>query len=212
MTERTGGLDPAGIVKRAEDSPLFRAGEELAPGKGLHCFVGCSSGSPLCEGRAVMEVYGIPMCEAHGEEAAQGALEELYHDATQELTRALIPHVQDLNPVVGRALEEAAGGLNPRDLHPELPDYDAALLRAFPLDRSRVDPETVAYIEHPAEYRDYALPSDTYMRHRHTVCRLMRLAFQEQVTYIVESIEPYRASAAEQAAYALALEREAGMW
>ena len=212
MMDRTGGLDAAGIVKRAEDSPHFRAAEELASIKGLRCFVGCSSGEPLCGAAAVMEVYGIPMCEIHGGEAAQGALEELYHDARQDLLRTLNPFLAPLNPAAVRALEEAERSLGVRVLHPELPDYDAALLRAFPLDRSRVDGETLAYIEHQEEYCDYGLPSDTFMRHRHTVHRLMRLAFQAEVRYIVESIEPHRVSAAEQAAYALALEREAGMW
>jgi hypothetical protein len=35
------------------------------------------------------------------------------------------------------------------------------LARAYPVDRSRVDTETLHQLERPAEYRDYELSSDT---------------------------------------------------
>jgi hypothetical protein len=47
------------------------------------------------------------------------------------------------------------------------------------------------------------------MRHRHLICRLIRLTYGEDAQYIVEALEPLRVEAAEQAAYALALEAEA---
>jgi hypothetical protein len=206
---RAARMGAAGIVRRGEDARLLRVGMEIDPkGEGLPCCVGERADIPMCEGTAVMEVYGIPMCEPHGEEAAEGALEELYHDARQDLERPLNSHLQPLNPEAVRALEEAA-----RDLERERPALDmyAVLERAFPLERSRVDGETLAQIECPAEYRDYELPSDTYLHYRLITCRLMRLAYEDGAQYLVEALEPYRVESAEQAAFALALEREARM-
>ncbi len=84
---------------------------------------------------------------------------------------------------------------------------DAALLAAFPLDRGLTDRETLAYAE---ESDDREPPRDYFMGVRLLVCRFMRLAFEEEADWLVEMLEAERESVAAQAAYALALDREAG--
>ena len=78
-----------------------------------------------------MEVYGIPMCEAHGEEAAVGAFAEIAHDLEQELQKPMSPHLERALHLGFRALPGYADTFDYRRA-------DAALLAAFPLDRSRV--------------------------------------------------------------------------
>ena len=46
---------------------------------------------------------------------------------------------------------------------------------------------------------------------RHLICRHMRLAFEESATWLVEILERQREEVAAQAAYALALGKEAGL-
>ena len=84
---------------------------------------------------------------------------------------------------------------------------DAALLAAFPLDRGLTDREILAYAE---ELDDRERPRDYFMGVRLLVCRFMRLAFEEEADWLVEMLEAERESVAAQAAYALALDREAG--
>lgn len=60
---------------------------------------------PACEREAVMEVYGLCMCEVHGEEAAAGALEEIAYDLEQELGRPTNGYVRPLSPHLERGLE-----------------------------------------------------------------------------------------------------------
>jgi hypothetical protein len=83
-------------------------------------------------------------------------------------------------------------------------------LRAFPLDRGRVDAESLAYAENP-DVHDRGRkdpPFDAFMTDRMLIHRHMRLAFKEGAGWLVEE----RENVAAQAAYALALEREAGVW
>jgi hypothetical protein len=49
------------------------------------------------------------------------------------------------------------------------------------------------------------------MHHRQIVCRHMRLAFEEGAHWLVEVLEREREGVATHTAYALALEREAGL-
>ncbi|MDP9479672.1 MAG: hypothetical protein M3R38_29090 [Actinomycetota bacterium] len=203
--------DPAGIVRRGEAAQKLRRQVEKF-GEPPVCFVGSRPGE-ACNRPAVMEVYGIPMCEAHGEEAASGAIEEIAHDLDQELQRPMHPNVRRLSPHIERALRLGKLALPG---YAEAGDYkrtDALLLAAFPLDRERVDAETVAYVRDPdANGRGITDPPyDTFMMDRHLVCRHMRLAFEEGADWLVEALEPQRANVAAQAAYALALDREAGL-
>ena len=90
---------------------------------------------------------------------------------------------------------------------------DALLLAAFPLDRDRVSREILAYVEDPIAngLGTRESPHDAYMGDRLLLCRHMRLAFEEDAHWLVETLEWERELVAAQAAYALALEREAGL-
>lgn len=184
---------------------------ELPEGEERRCWVALPGSSERCPNMAVIGVYGIPFCEVHGEEAKEGALEELYFDATQEVERPLNGAVRDLNPEAERALEAAR-----RELYVLLhaaEQTEQVLTRAFPLIRERVDSETLAYVADPdsPEARNYSPPYDAFRAERHHIHRLMRLAFEEGYDWLVEVLEPSREKAAEQAAYALVLEEEAGV-
>ncbi len=163
--------DPAGIVRRGAAAEDVRRFTETA-GKPPPCAVGKHYEGPdrmtprRCERTATMEVYGLWMCEAHGEEAAGGALEEIAYDLEQELQRSRgNPFYMNPSPHV-----EDGHGLG---IH---------------------DP-----------------PYDRFVSARLIVCRHMRLAFEEGVDWLVEILEEERESVAAQAAYALALEREADL-
>lgn len=179
-------------------------------GEAPSCAVGLHRDNSRCDRVAVMEVYDLPMCEDHGEEAASAALEELAHHLEEELQRQSNPYVRALNPDLARALETAASGFE-TSVEPER--ADAALLRAFPLDRDATCGETVAYVNDPdANGRGRReSPSDAWRHDRMVICRHMRLAFEEDAHWLVETLEEDREQIARQAAYALALEREAGL-
>lgn len=200
--------DAAGIVRRG-DAVGFKGYVEQY-GEPPVCFTGSGPGE-VCNRPAVMEVYGLSMCEAHGEEAASGALEEIAYDLEQELQRPMNVHVRPLSPHLERALRHGFESL------PEgIGDYehkDAALLEAFPLDRERVSQEILAYVKDPGAngWATHEPPYDAYMHDRLLLCRHMRLAFEEDADWLVEVLEGEREQVAAQAAYALALEREAGL-
>ena len=208
--------DPGGIV-RCGDAVAFRGYVERF-GEAPTCFVGLhgevlpTTAPPRCERPAVMEVYGLPLCEAHGEEAAAGALEEIAHDLDQELQRPMNDHVRALSPHIEAALRRGLADLTPSSVA----DYkraDARLLAAFPLDRSRTDGETLAYVKDPDAHGrgSHDPPFDSFQSARMLIHRHMRLAFEEGASWLVEALEEERESVAAQAAYALALERAAGL-
>ncbi len=200
--------DEAGIIRRG-GAVGFRGYVERYGGP-PPCFVGSRPGD-TCRRPAVMEVYGITMCEAHGEEAASGALEELAFALEQEFGRLMNPHVRSLGAHVERALRHGFDSL------PEgTSDYkrDSELqLAAFPLDRDRADTEILAYVKDPDGHGrgTHEPPYDMFMHARMLLHRHMRLAFEEDADWLVEMLEGERARVAAQAAYALALEREAGL-
>ncbi len=208
------GPDPGGIVRRGDAvefrSYVERYGEAPACFVGLHGEVLPTTAPPLCENPAVMEVYGIAMCEAHGEEAANGALSEIAYDLDNELGRFTNPETRSLSPHLEAALRHAYEVLG-EDVREACWRSDALLLAAFPLDRSRADAESVAYAEDPdANGRgSHDPPFDSFMNARMIVHRHMRLAFEEGADWLVETLEEKRESVAAQAAYALALEQEA---
>ena len=198
--------DAGGIVRRGKavwfTSYVERYGEPPV------CFVGSRPGE-ACDRPAVMEVYGLAMCRQHGEEAATGALEEIAYDLENELQRPLNDHVRRLSPHLERALfhglESLPEGANDHER------ADAALLEAFPFDRSRVSADVLAYAEDPDGYgrgRQQA-PYDAFMSDRLLLCRHMRLAFEEDADWLVETLEQEREAVAAQAAYALALSGQA---
>ena len=204
--------DPAGIVRRGEAATRVRRTAEKFGQESQVCFVGSKPGV-ACDRPAVMEVYGIPMCEAHGEEAAAGALEEISYDLEVELQRPMNPHLPNLSPHFEAALRHGFEALGEEIADTDYERRDETLLRAFPLDRERADAETLAYVEEADAHGHgtHHPPYDTFMGARLLVCRLMRLAFEKDADWLVGALEVERENAARQAAYALALERGAGL-
>ncbi len=193
--------DPGGCVRRGAaatgiaelskfgNAPRCRAG---AGGRGLH--------APRCNREAVMEVYGIEMCEAHGEEAAVGALEEIHEDLDGELRTLTNRGGRRTSPHLSAALERGYGAVEAYD---DLAT-DPALLAAFPLRREEACVTVLAHAEDPdarmpAPYDNFR--DDRLLLHRH-----MRLAFEEGADWLVEMLEQERVQVAAQAAYALALD------
>lgn len=208
--------DPAGIVLRGEAAWFIHYYAERN-GEGPQCCVGESYDGPArmmpraCERTSVMQVYGLNMCETHGAEAAAGALEEIAYDLEQELQRPMNDHVKRLSPHVEAALRRGFEVL-PR----EAGDHEIAepaLLEAFPLERGVVDADTRHYVKErdPADPPRCTPPYEAYMEDRLLLCRHMRLAFEAEADWLVETLEEAREVVSAQAAYALALEREAGL-
>ncbi len=202
--------DPAGIVLRGQAVGFRKYVEKL--GEPPVCYVGSRPGDS-CDRPAVMEVYAIPMCQAHGEEAASGALEEIAYDLEQELERPMNPQVRPLSPHLRRALNYAPLSLSEEVRHTTGAERYEDLLRAFPLERDRTDGATLAYVEDPdAGGRGRQDPPfDAFMTDRVLLHRHMRLAFEAGAHWLVEVLEGEREGVAAQAAYALALERAAGL-
>ena len=190
--------DPAGIVRRGEAATrVRRVRREVRTGEAPVCYVGSKPGV-ACDRPAVMEVYGIPMCEAHGEEAAAGALEEISYDLEVELQRPMNPHLPNLSPHFEAALRHGFEALGEEIADTDYERRDETLLRAFPLDRERADAETLAYVEDPDAHGHgtHHPPYDTFMGARLLVCRLMRLAFEEDADWLVGALEVERENAA----------------
>lgn len=201
--------EPGGCVLRGRAATNVRGYRSAYPGERVPCGAGAGCESVLltlsCDNPAIMEVYGVWLCEAHGEESAAGALEEIAYDLEQELPRPINPHVRDLSPHIEAALQLGYGVLE--NVNYEDASYKA-LLAAFPMGGGTVDAETVAYSEDPdAEGRGIRdSPLDAYLRDRIVVHRHMRLAYENGADWLVEVLETERVQVAAQAAYALALD------
>ena len=85
---------------------------------------------------------------------------------------------------------------------------ETSVLAVFPVDRVRACRETLDVVE-GLEGRE--APYDAFAGDRLFVHRLMRLAYEDEASWMVEALEPHREKVAAQVAYALALEREAGL-
>lgn len=201
--------DAGGIVKRGKAVGFMHYVEKY--GEPPVCFVGIHEEKVMapaaCERPAVMEVYGLAMCEVHGKEAASGALEEIAYDLEQELLRPANIHVRGLSPHLLHALRHGFDSL-PDEVGDHKHD-DAVLLAAFPLDRSKACASITAYAEDPDGNGrgEFESPHDAFMRDRMLIHRHMRLAFEEDADWLVEMLEAEREKVAAQVAYALALDR-----
>jgi hypothetical protein len=185
---------------------LARPLNEAELGRGLPCWVRHPSAGGSCERKATTMVYGMLFCEKHGAEATAGALGELYQDAGDVLERADNPTGPPLsNAEAARVLE---AGWRELDRGRKGCDdaEEAALRRAYPVIPDRVCYETVAF--------DYRLdpenphgpdnePTYIYEKARRLLCKLMRLAYQEQADWAVEVLEYEREGASAQLAFAL---------
>ncbi len=83
----------------AREIVRYLEGEELE--QGFPCWVGHSEDLEPCKRQSTIRVYGIPLCPDHGEEARNGALEEVHQDASEFFERFDADHVPPLgNPLV----------------------------------------------------------------------------------------------------------------
>jgi hypothetical protein len=165
------------------------------------CWATLPGGSELCEGTAILKVYGLPFCEVHGAEVRAGALAELYFDAEQFLTRLDNQGVPEPNPAALHALRAAISELSAGEAAAN-DEEDAALLRAYPFRRDLVDEDFRDFdYEAPAQG---GVPEGWCRHHRLLIHRLMRLAHEGDATYIVETLEKDREHVSQQLAYVMA--------
>jgi hypothetical protein len=152
----------------------------------------------------VMQVYGLSFCEVHGEEAKAGALEELYYDASVVFERQNNPHAELANPEALRVLEaghEELVGASVNACH----EADAAARRAYPFRRDLMDDDfrDFDYAGGEEMAGAYPLPEDWCRYQRIVLHKLMRTAFAEEATYVLDNLEKHREHVAAQLAYVL---------
>ncbi|MDP9486458.1 MAG: hypothetical protein M3Q49_11880 [Actinomycetota bacterium] len=135
------------------------------------------------------EVWGLPFCRTHGEEAVLAAKIEAHEDAEREfqaLTNAEGERITR-NFLIIAALRElrVPGGGADLETHEA---HDHAILAAYPLDESLTDPDTLAF--------DYgepdAGPHDWWCEARETVVRWMREAYEAGQSPLLDALEPIR--------------------
>ena len=189
--------------KNTREIVRYLEGEELE--NAYPCWVGHGEDVEPCKRPSVLRVYGINLCPEHGEEAKDGALEEMHHDAGGFFERFENPHVRALsNPLVRAGL--GRWGLTvPEGLEYSERRAEELLLAAFPFRADKVDPETAGEIADHDPRNEH--PVDSWLTDRHNMHAIMREAYERDMTWLVEHLEQERESIAAQCAYALALER-----
>jgi len=183
----------SGIEAGAESLVRELTGRE----RDLPCFVRHEDAGGKCDRNAVVQVYGLKFCELHGTEARTGALKELYEDAREFMQRLDNPHVEPPNAAVLAIVRDTASML----LDAQKKDEDA-IRRAYPVIPERVEEDTQDF-----DYEDpnpRSGPVDWNSDLRHLVHKLMRLAFEQRATWLVESLELDRKHVTAQLSFALA--------
>ncbi len=175
--------------------------------RGLPCFVYHEDAGGHCERTATTRVYGLAFCETHGEEVRAGALLEAYEDADDFFNRLRNPHTPDFTEVIERELLAAVDRI--RGERPSDHDYQGALRRAYPdvSEKVRAGVHTWEEDWEADAYRD-APPLDCLLGTLMTMHKLLRLAFEDGESWLVEVLEYEREAVAAQAAYALRDRRE----
>ncbi len=169
---------------------------------GAPCCVKHEHAGGQCPRSAAMTVYGLHFCEPHGQQVAEGALEEAQHDAEAFLDQFRHHEARALPVLVSRAIEAGSAHVFAR----EGDDFYEVLSRAFP-----EPPLEIRELVEEAEAGDepgYEPFADTLMRALHTMHRCMRIAYEEREVWLLELLEGERQSIAAQAAYALRERRE----
>lgn len=191
-----------------ETDPRFV--HDLDPTKGLErglpCFVYHEDAGGHCKRTATMRAYGLAFCEEHGEEIRAGALLEAYEDASHFFDRFRNPHTPDFNEVIERELVAAVDRM--RGEGPSDDDYQNALRRAYPNVPEKVRAGVLRWEEDTDRARE-ASPMDHLLDTLATMHKLLRLAFEDGESWLVEVLEYERESVAAQAAYALRERAEA---
>lgn len=158
------------------------------------CIVSHPDAGGACGRPAVYEVWALPFCELHGLEANALALEELYHDAGDELERWQNPHAQPLNSEVQMIVRSGVKWTSKRwEHHHER--AERLVQEAYPVIDERVAPETTGW--DPYSLDDEA-PVDRWSETRFLLARFMREAFSEYAYTVIEDLEPMRERACAQ--------------
>ena len=208
-TGAAGDTFPIGDTNTTNETyPRFA--RDLDPTKGLErglpCFVYHEDAGGRCARTATMRVYGLAFCEPHGEEVRAGALMEAYADAAYFFDRFRNPHTPDFNEVIERELLAAVHRMN--DAGPTDEDYQGALRRAYPDVPEKVRAGILRWEEDTDYAREFS-PEDHLLDTLATMHKLLRLAFEDGESWLVEVLEYERESVAAQAAYALRERAEA---
>lgn len=165
----------------------------------MHCFVQHADAGGRCEEPASKVVYGLYFCEAHGAEAEAGALLEAYTDASYFFERLNNPHVPGFNSIVDRELAALAERLTDAAFSDAA--HHVALMHAYPSvpegRREQIDSWKRDEDPYPEAVETALLDALT------TTHKLMRLAYEEGETPLLETLEQEREGLAAHAAYAM---------
>lgn len=166
--------------------------------KGVPCFVRHEDAGGQCWEPATMNVYGLNFCEVHGEEARLGALVEEKQDAEWFFDRFRSSHVPGLSSQIERGLDLALDKVRPV----EEKDYYRALVRAHDGLVPEGVRERLALWEGDEE-AGCASVVDCCLDTLFVLHKLLRIAHEGGVTWLVEVLEVERQSIAAEAAVAL---------
>ncbi len=168
--------------------------------RGLPCVVRHPDAGGRCQRTATLRMYNVlSFCPEHGEEARVGALMEAYQDAGHFFDRFRSPHVPDLNTIVERELEAVVNRM--RGEGPSDDDHERALLRAYPNTPEGVREMIALWAEDERANRG-PTPLDLLLDSYYTLCKLMRIAFEDGEDWLVELLEYQRQETAARAAFA----------
>ncbi len=176
--------------------------------RGRPCCVRHPDAGGRCERTATIRMYDVlNFCGLHGEEARIGALLELYQDAGYFFDRFRNPHVPDMNPLIERELAAAIRRMN--DEGPSDNDHYEALSRAYPNPPEGVR-EIIILWERDCRANRGPTPLDLLLDSLFTICKLMRLSFEDGEDWLTEILEYQRQECAARAACALGELRPVG--
>ena len=166
--------------------------------RGLPCFVHHEDAGGQCERPAVEKVYDLAFCEIHGPEARRGALKAASDHAINFFERFRNPHVPQQSSAIQRGLGVALDYL--REEYRAGGDYNRALLRAYPDIPEATRARVLAWQEEEEAQPYHLSLIDILLDSLNTLHRLMRIAFEEGETWLVEQLDTERQSLAAQAA------------
>ncbi len=168
--------------------------------RGLHCCVRHPDAGGRCQRTATIKMYEmLNFCPEHGEEARVGALMEAYQDAHHFFDRFRNPRTPALNALVERELEAVVNRM--RSEGPSDEDHERALLRAYPNPPEGVR-EMIRLWECDERANGGPMPLDLLLDSYYTICKLMRIAFEDGEDWLVEILEDQRQETAFRAAFA----------
>ena len=195
------GVD-AQVKAEAQAAPVLEGAEDLVRDladeeRNLRCFVRHEDAGGKCGRKAVVKVYGLNFCELHGAEVRIGALNDLYEESREFFYRLDNVHTERPHPAVLAVIWDAAD----RFLEAQKKDSEA-IRRAYPVIRERVEEDTLDF-DYEDPDRGFG-PVDWHTDTRRLIHKLMRQAYEERATWLVEGLELDREHVTAQLSFALA--------